>query len=162
MTNNDHLKAFNAQLLQGIDVLEQLTKLLEAERVALENRELEHIQQLTESKQATINQYLELNQSRTELLKALGFEATSSGVSALIDTAPAAAQSTLRKNWKKLESHLQELQSLNTVNSQISGRSLKNIEQLLSILSGRHGKNRIYTQKGTAGHYRAQSRIGKA
>lgn len=162
MTEISQLKNFNAQLIQGIEVLEQIKKMLLAERKALEARELSEIQELTERKQTAINKYLELNQQRTALLQEAGFEASGPGVQALIESAPPEAQSTLLKNWKKLESQLESIQSLNQINSQISGRSLKNIEQLLSIMSGRHGKNRIYTPKGTAGHYRAQSRIGKA
>lgn len=162
MTAIDQLKSFNAQLMQGIELLEQLKQMLNAERKALESRALSEVQTLTERKQAVINQYLELNQQRTELLQAMGFEASGTGVQTLIEAAPPEARPTLTKNWKKLESQLESIQSLNKINSQISGRSLKNIEQLLSIMSGRHGKNRIYTPKGTAGHYRAQSRIGKA
>lgn len=143
-------------------MLEQLERLLDAERDALSQRAPDQIQENTDRKQAALEQYLELNRARTDLLQRLGYEATGEGVAQLISTAPAAAQLILTASWEKLQQKLKSLQDKNQINGQITSRGLKNIEQLLSIISGRHTKDRLYNDKGSAGHYRAQSRIGKA
>lgn len=160
--NTEQLKHFNAQLMQGISVLEQLENLLEAERKALSNRQLEEIQDKTEQKQALLTRYLELNKDRVTLLQSLGYTPDGDGVSNMIAAAPESAQMVLNDSWNKLQSKLSALQESNKINGLISSRNLKNIEQLLSIMSGRSAKDRLYNQKGSAGHYRAQSRIGKA
>ena len=158
----EQLKLFNAQLMQGISVLEQLEKLLEQERDALSNRELEQIQDSITEKQGLINRYLKINKERVALLESLGLTANNEGVEKLIANAPAVAQPVLTESWRKLQEKLEVLQERNKVNGLISSRNLKNVEQLLSIMSGRSAKDRLYNQKGSAGHYRAQSRIGKA
>ena len=160
--NTEQLKHFNAQLMQGISVLEQLENLLEAERKALSNRQLEEIQDKTEQKQALLTRYLELNKDRVTLLQSLGYTPDGDGVSNMIAAAPASAQTVLNDSWSKLQRKLSSLQESNKINGLISSHNLKNIEQLLSIMSGRSAKDRLYNQKGSAGHYRAQSRIGKA
>ncbi|MBE9396353.1 flagellar protein FlgN [Pontibacterium sp. N1Y112] len=160
--NTEQLKHFNAQLMQGISVLEQLENLLNAERTALSSRQLEEIQDSTEQKQALLTRYLELNKDRVTLLQNLGYSPDSEGVNNLIATAPPTAQTVLNDSWSKLQNKLSSLQESNKINGLISSRNLKNIEQLLSIMSGRSAKDRLYNQKGSAGHYRAQSRIGKA
>jgi len=160
--NTEQLKHFNAQLMQGISVLEQLENLLEAERKALSNRQLEEIQDKTEQKQALLTRYLELNKDRVTLLQSLGYTPDGDGVSNMISAAPPSAQTVLNDSWSKLQNKLSALQESNKINGLISSRNLKNIEQLLSIMSGRSTKDRLYNQKGSAGHYRAQSRIGKA
>lgn len=160
--NTEQLKHFNAQLMQGISVLEQLENLLNAERTALSSRQLEEIQDSTEQKQALLTRYLELNKDRVTLLQNLGYSPDSEGVNNLIASAPPTAQTVLNDSWSKLQNKLSSLQESNKINGLISSRNLKNIEQLLSIMSGRSAKDRLYNQKGSAGHYRAQSRIGKA
>lgn len=160
--NTEQLKHFNAQLMQGISVLEQLENLLKAERTALSSRQLEEIQDNTEQKQALLTRYLELNKDRVTLLQNLGYSPDGEGVNNLIAAAPPAAQTVLNDSWNKLQNKLSALQESNKINGLISSRNLKNIEQLLSIMSGRSAKDRLYNQKGSAGHYRAQSRIGKA
>ncbi len=158
----EDLQHFNAQLTQGIAVLEQLENLLSSEREALSQRELEQIQELSEKKQTLIGQYLELNRQRVELLERLGLEASDAGVQQLINQASPAAQPVLLSSWQKIQDKLESLQSANQINNQVANRNLKNVEQLLSIMSGRQSKDRLYNQKGSAGHYRAQSRLGKA
>lgn len=160
--NTEALQHFNAQLTQGISILEKLEKLLDDEREAYARRSLEEIQGFTEQKQSLLSSFLEINQQRTQLLQNLGLNADNEGVLTFINSAPDIAQPTLLSAWEKQQSKLGAVQELSKVNGLVCAQNLKNTEQLLSIMSGRSHKDRIYNQKGSAGHYRAQSRIGKA
>ena len=160
--NTEALQHFNAQLTQGISILEKLEKLLCDERDAYGRRALEQIQTFTEQKQSLLSNFLEINQQRTLLLQNLGLNADNEGVHTFISAAPEIAQATLFAAWEKQQIKLNAIQELSKVNGLVCAQNLKNTEQLLSIMSGRSHKDRIYNQKGSAGHYRAQSRLGKA
>ncbi len=160
--NSEDLKQFNALLLQGIAILGQLDHLLEEELAAVGQRDIDKLQHTSQQKQQLIDQFLDCNQARGDLLQRLQVTADEAGTLTLINSAPEAAGRLLQRSWSQLQEALRQIGLKNSRNEQAVIRNKQNVERLLDLVRGQRPQDKVYHASGSAGHYRAQSSLGKA
>jgi flagellar biosynthesis/type III secretory pathway chaperone len=147
---------------QGVALLSQLQKLLDAELAALEARDLQQLEQNNQQKQDCL-QGLERNiRERNALLARSQIDTNRNAVLAFIQTLPPPANELLGQAWQRLEQTLEQVRRLNLRNEQTLLRSKQNVDQLLALLQGHAQGNAIYDQKGDKGRYEGQRSLGKA
>ncbi|BBB25138.1 flagella synthesis protein FlgN [Amphritea japonica] len=162
MTQLPPLEHINALTTQGIAFLDTLNSLLDQEYEALQQRNIEQLQELVEQKTEALQQLEENNQVRNQLFISAGITPDKAGLQAFqaeLDEADAKTFSTL---WNQLEKVLLQVNDKNKRNELIITRNSRNLEQLLSILRGQNQKNTLYDQSGEKGNYSAQNSLGKA
>ncbi|WP_151702598.1 flagella synthesis protein FlgN [Nitrincola alkalilacustris] len=153
---------FFALVRQGILLFEQLKLQLEAERSAIEARDLDQLTNATGLKQTLLEQ-IELNiKERNDTLIQLGLTPSEDGVKKLLSQLPEKPAQLLESEWNRLTDSLHEVRESNQRNEQIVNRSKRNLDQLIALLQGQSGKGVLYDNRGEKGNYSPQSRIGKA
>ena len=162
MTQLPPLEQINALTTQGIAFLDTLNDLLDQEYQALQQRNIEQLQELVEQKTEALRELEENNQVRNQLFISAGITPDKTGLQAFqaaLNETDAKAFSTL---WNQLEKVLLQVNDKNKRNELIITRNSRNLEQLLSILRGQNQKNTLYDQSGEKGNYSAQNSLGKA
>lgn len=128
---------------QDIPVTEELLKVLEAERQALEQRDYDAFRTTLIDKQSLLAA-LELQaKTRQQLLSAAGFSDEPSTLNAAEEQAPPVARA-----WRKLAQQWQQCQELNDINERIAKRTRLVVGQMLDMLRGTSGATRLYDNKG--------------
>lgn len=156
------LEQLNALTHQGVVLLDTLEILLEQEFEALNQRNIEQLQQLIVQKTDALTQLEENNIARNQLFAQAGITPNKAGLQQYCDQLPDTQATMFKSQWSKLEQVLLSVNEKNKRNELIISRNSRNLEQLLSILRGQNQKTMLYDQSGEKGHYSAQSRIGKA
>ncbi len=158
----DTLARLDALIQQGIELLQRLQDLLNAELEALQNRALEPLQQNNRAKQECLLAVDRNIRERNALLDSLGIRHDRMSVLDFIAGLTPADSQRLHNGWQQLESALDEVKTLNQRNEQILLRSKQSTDQLLALLQGHAQGNSIYDQKGDKGRYEGQRSLGKA
>lgn len=153
---------FFALVRQGILLFETLQQQLDAEKSAIESRDLDQLTALTELKQTQLLQIEQNISERNDTLTQMGITPSETGVETLLDRLADKPAALLRVEWQKLTDALQVVREANLRNEQIVNRSKRNLDQLITLLQGQSGKGVIYDNRGEKGNYSPQSRIGKA
>jgi flagellar biosynthesis/type III secretory pathway chaperone len=158
----DTLARLDALIQQGIELLQRLQELLNAELEALQNRALEPLQQNNRAKQECLLAVDRNIRERNALLDSLGIKHDRMSVLDFIAGLTPEDSQRLHSCWQQLESALDEVKTLNQRNEQILLRSKQSTDQLLALLQGHAQGNSIYDQKGDKGRYEGQRSLGKA
>lgn len=158
----DTLARLDALIQQGIELLQRLQDLLNAELEALQNRALEPLQQNNRAKQECLLAVDRNIRERNALLDSLGIRHDRMSVLDFIAGLTPEDSQRLHSGWQQLESALDEVKTLNQRNEQILLRSKQSTDQLLALLQGHAQGNSIYDQKGDKGRYEGQRSLGKA
>jgi len=156
------MEQLNALTHQGVLLLNTLENLLEQEFEALNQRNIDQLQQLIAQKTDALTQLEENNLARNQLFIQAGITPNKSGLQQYCDQLPPAQATTFKNQWRKLEQVLHSVNEKNQRNELTINRNGRNLGQLLSILRGQNQKTMLYDQSGEKGNYSAQSRIGKA
>lgn len=143
-------------------LFEQLLLQLEREREALEQRDIEALQQSTEAKHQQLLAIENNIRARNEVLTLAGFSPSSEGLEALMSSATAAQRSEFDSLWEDLRQRIKSAQDATARNEQILTRSKQSVDQLMALLQGQRKSNVLYDPAGGTGNYAPQSRIGKA
>ena len=162
MSAQPPLDQINALTTQGITFLTALCELLDAEYQALQQRNIEHLQELVEKKTDILQQLEENNQTRNQLFIAAGITPDKEGLQSYQVQLNNTESTSFRSCWTELEQALHQVNDKNKRNEIIISRNSRNLEQLMSIIRGQNQKNTLYNQSGGKGNYAAQNSLGKA
>ncbi|SER08326.1 FlgN protein [Amphritea atlantica] len=162
MSAQPPLDQINALTTQGITFLTALSELLDAEYQALQQRNIEHLQELVEKKTDILQQLEENNQTRNQLFIAAGITPDKEGLQSYQVQLNNTESTSFRSCWIELEQALHQVNDKNKRNEIIISRNSRNLEQLMSIIRGQNQKNTLYNQSGGKGNYAAQNSLGKA
>ncbi len=114
----------------------QLLEALKQESDALVNRNFEQLQKSTEEKVSLTQTLEKLAHQQANVLAKHHKTSTAQDLDKFIEEQPDAARKVLSKQRKKLQSLLEECQTLNLVNGQIIAASKQSAEAALAILRG--------------------------
>jgi flagellar biosynthesis protein FlgN len=142
---------------QDIPATEELLELLQHERKALEERNYDGFQQLMSSKQGLLSQLEQHAATRQRLLQQAGFNDEPSTLMAAEQQSPKVA-----KAWRKLGKQWAQCQELNEINDRIGQRTRLVVGQILDLLRGQNGQERLYTGKGSTSTRSGGRRITSA
>ncbi|MDO6564530.1 flagellar protein FlgN [Amphritea sp. 1_MG-2023] len=162
MTALPPLDQINALTSQGISFLSTLNELLDAEHLALQQRDITQLQSLVEQKTATLQQLEENNQARNQLFSAANITPNKAGLLNYQSQLSESQALSFKTLWSELEQILHQVNDKNKRNEIIITRNSRNLEQLMSIIRGQNQKNTLYNQSGNKGNYAAQNSLGKA
>ncbi|GGC07819.1 hypothetical protein GCM10011352_37660 [Marinobacterium zhoushanense] len=162
MSNLPNPDQLHPLIEQGVELLRELEKLLQEERSALEQRDLEAIQRATSSKESLLAAIHENFTARHTLLSNLGVELSAEGWERYLKTLPGENALKLGELWQTLADALAQVQQESTVNQQIILRGQESTERLLNLLQGKNQKSQLYGSSGKSNNFSTQSRIGKA
>lgn len=147
---------------EGCQQLVTLCDLCDQEKAAIETHNLDDFKAtllLKHQQLELIGKNIDL---RNTVLKESGFSSDEQGFNGFINTLPPPQASLIKEHWQKLEDSLTKSIELNQRNELIVKRGEKNVSQLLALMQGHSAKTTLYNQKGSAGNYSAQNRLGKA
>ncbi|WP_299198932.1 flagellar protein FlgN [uncultured Amphritea sp.] len=162
MTALPPLDKINALTTQGITFLTALNDFLEAEYIALQQRDVGLLQELIEKKTETLQQLEENNQARNQLFISAGITPDKAGLQSFKAQLSEPEATSFTAYWSELEHVLRQVNDKNKRNEIIITRNSRNLEQLMGIIRGQNQKNTLYNQSGGKGNYAAQNSLGKA
>lgn len=128
-----------------LPITHQLLTLLQTERQALESRDYSTFQAVVGKKQQLLQTLEQHALQRQELLRKAGFQNEQSTLQAADQEAPPVA-----KHWRLLRDQWQQCQELNEINERIAKRTRLVVGQILDLMRGTTGNNRLYDNKGAA------------
>jgi flagella synthesis protein FlgN len=131
----------------------QLSQLLQQEREALRNADLNLIQQLIQQKQPHVVQLEQLGRQREQLVKAAGFPGGKAGLEAFIANHSEAEAQHLSSLLAKLRKVAQSCREFNQINGGIVNVNRQYLGRAISILRGRDPETSSY---GPGGEYTSQ------
>ncbi len=152
----------DALIHQGIELLQRLQELLDAELEAMQSRDLERLQQSNRDKQECLLAIDRNIRERNGLFSQAGVGHDRVAVIDFMARLPAPEGPRLNDGWQRLEAALEQVKVLNQRNEQVLLRSKQSADQLLALLQGHAQGNSIYDQKGDKGRYEGQRSLGKA
>jgi len=157
--------AQNAQQLaqtitDDIPRCESLVELLNSEREALKDKDIEQLETILKNKDLFLSQLESSARLRAQLVSTMSVNASpEETVEALIKNTHS---DTLRSNWKKLKGLLKTCHEQNEINGKIMSRNKKTYGKLLEILRGQSQAPNLYTQKGAASARSSGYQLGEA
>lgn len=160
--NDQQLDQLNTLLKQGILLLESLSKTYDTELETLGAADLDAFSDITQVKTKQLEEFHAFTQERIELLTSFGAPAEAGNYELDEKTPNSPAATSITETTSQLKALLTELQTKNKRNEQAIHRNQQNVTQFLDILRGQKRQDQLYNQKGSAGLYKAQSRLGKA
>lgn len=128
----------------------ELLKLLESEKSALELRQHESLKSLISEKKQIIATLEQNATGRQQILKQLGKADKPENWRELINNFG------LNQTWLELEQCLKRCDELNQINERIISRTQQSVGRLLDIFRGQFGQTGIYNEKGSK-HNRGNS-----
>ena len=155
--NSNDLLKLPKMFREGIDILEEIKKLLDQERNAIASNDLKHLEAIIAEKKEAAIQFANIQANWSQLISSHAKTAD-----AFFETLPEQARALLRPHWEQLEATLKSVQEVNERNGQIVGMRNRQVTELLSALQGHRPSSQLYTDGGSRNNYGAQSRIGKA
>lgn len=129
--------------------LETLVELLHAEKVCLENRDLEQLARLLESKQQLMSAIEQSDQQRRQLLEKAGLASGQTGFAALGKILATTDDHQTTELLASIENRLQQCRDLNEINRVIVHRSRLNTQRVLSMLRGTDSQQALYDSHGS-------------
>lgn len=138
-------------LLDSIQHLKAVKSCLEDEKTALTDRNIDQIQQFTQTKKKLLQQVESDVEARRQLLEEQELELSDDGMDALLNAFPEKVSASLQQGWQQLIKLHGEIQQINQANGMIINRGLQQVDAMLSILQ-------YNTEARTARTYNAKGR----
>ncbi len=160
--DNTSAQTFFKLVKEGCQQLVALCDLCEQEKQTIEQHDIEEFKATLQNKQRQLEEIAKNIDERNNLLKEHGFSNDQDGFNQFIASLPTAQSDLIMQHWQQLEELLKKSIELNQRNELIVKRGEKNVSHLLSLMQGHSAKTTLYNQKGSAGNYSAQNRLGKA
>lgn len=160
--NSASAQNFFRLIKEGCQQLAALCDLCEQEKLSIENHNLDDFKTTLLLKQQQLELIAQNIDQRNTILQERGFSLDDEGFQGFISTLPSPQAKLIQEHWDQLEQSLTKSIKLNQRNELIVKRGEKNVSQLLSLMQGHTAKTTLYNQKGSAGNYSAQNRLGKA
>jgi flagella synthesis protein FlgN len=141
-------------------LIDRLQELLENERQALGENNVDAIKELLPIKLSLLSQLEKNATDRGQILTAAGFEPDYAGVINCIDSLE--GSKTLLARWSDLIEKLKECHATNEANGKIIHRSKQQVTSLLNLLCGQTESDKLYTHSGSSTAVNHQQPLAKA
>lgn len=137
-------------LLDSIGHMKQIKACMLDEKQALQDRELEQIEQLAKQKQNLLEHVKSDIDQRQQLITTAGFSVDDNGMEQLIASLPDKFAAALAKGWQQLVDLHEEVQELNQANGMIINKGLQQVDTMLGVVQGNPDSrsSRTYNAKG--------------
>ena len=131
--------------------LSEFESLLDQEHGALARRDIEALESLAESRQASIIRLLKIEDERRSLCGMLGYDTDLQGLSRLI--AWCDPSRTLARPYDECATRARKCRDLNDRNGVLVGAQIKRVEGMLGALTGTASEPRSYGPRGQSNPY---------
>jgi len=131
--------------------LSEFEILLDQEHGALASRNIEALESLAESRQASIIRLLKIEDERRSLCGMLGYETDLQGLARLI--AWCDPSRTLARPYDECATRARKCRDLNDRNGVLVGAQIKRVEGMLGALTGTASEPRSYGPRGQSNPY---------
>ena len=142
-------------LVEENGALAEFERLLNEEHGALRSRDIDALERLAESRQASVVTLLKIEDERRSLCSMLGFDTDLSGLSKLI--AWCDPTRSLAKRYEECASRARRCRDLNDRNGVLVGAQIKRVEGLLGAITGTASEPRSYGPRGQSNPYAASA-----
>ena len=131
--------------------LSEFESLLDQEHGALASRDIDALESLAESRQASIIRLLKIEDERRSLCGMLGYDTDLQGLSKLI--AWCDPSRTLARPYDECATRARKCRDLNDRNGVLVGAQIKRVEGMLGALTGTAAEPRSYGPRGQSNPY---------
>ena len=131
--------------------LSEFETLLDQEHGALASRNIEALESLAESRQASIIRLLKIEDERRSLCGMLGYDTDLQGLARLI--AWCDPSRTLARPYDECATRARKCRDLNDRNGVLVGAQIKRVEGMLGALTGTASEPRSYGPRGQSNPY---------
>ena len=145
-----------ARLLAEENVaLGEFARLLDKEYGALRGRDIDALETLADSRQASVVKLLKIEEERRGLCSMLGYDSDLGGLAKLI--AWCDPSRSLGKPYEECAKRARDCRDLNTRNGVLVGAQMKRVEGLLGAMTGGSAEPRAYGPRGQSNPYAASA-----
>jgi flagellar biosynthesis protein FlgN len=131
--------------------LGEFATLLNKEYAALRGRDIDALETLADSRQASVIKLLKIEEERRSLCSMLGYDTDLTGLAKLIAWCDPAR--SLGKPYEECASRARDCRDLNTRNGVLVGAQIKRVEGLLGAMTGGSAEPRAYGPRGQSNPY---------
>jgi flagellar biosynthesis/type III secretory pathway chaperone len=142
-------------MAEEIAALAEFAALLDKEYTALRGRDIDALEALADTRQASVVKLLKLEEERRSLCSMLGYDTDLAGLTRLLAWCDPAH--TLGKRYAECASRARDCRDLNTRNGVLVGAQIKRVEGLLGAMTGTSAEPRAYGPRGQSNPYAAAS-----
>jgi flagellar biosynthesis/type III secretory pathway chaperone len=135
--------------------LTEFEALLDREYGALAKRDIDELESLADTRQASILRLLKIEEERRSVCGMLGYDTDLQGLARLIAWCDPAR--TLARPYDECASRARKCRDLNDRNGILVGAQIKRVEGLLGALTGANAEPRAYGPRGHSNPYSAAS-----
>lgn len=135
--------------------LTEFEALLDREYGALAKRDIDALESLADTRQASILRLLKIEEERRSVCGMLGYDTDLQGLARLIAWCDPAR--TLARPYDECATRARKCRDLNDRNGILVGAQIKRVEGLLGALTGANPEPRAYGPRGQANPYSAAS-----
>jgi flagellar biosynthesis/type III secretory pathway chaperone len=133
--------------------LAEFATLLDKEYGALRGRDIDALETLADTRQASVVKLLKIEEERRSLCSMLGYDTDLAGLAKLIAWCDPAH--TLGKSYAECASRARDCRDLNNRNGVLVGAQMKRVEGLLGAMTGASSEPRAYGPRGQSNPYAA-------
>jgi len=137
--------------------LGEFASLLDKEHGALRSRDIEALETLADSRQASVVKLLKIEEERRSLCSMLGYDTDLAGLAKLIAWCDPGR--TLAKPYDECATRARDCRNLNTRNGILVGAQIKRVEGLLGAMTGASSEPRAYGPRGQANPYASSGKV---
>lgn len=131
--------------------LGEFASLLDKEYGALRGRDIDALETLADSRQASVIKLLKIEEERRGLCSMLGYDSDLAGLAKLIAWCDPAR--SLGKPYEECAKRARDCRDLNTRNGVLVGAQMKRVEGLLGAMTGASAEPRGYGPRGQSNPY---------
>lgn len=142
-------------LAEENSALSEFETLLDQEHGALAKRDIDALEALADTRQASILRLLKIEEERRSVCGMLGYDTDLQGLARLIAWCDPAR--TLSRPYDECASRARRCRDLNDRNGILVGAQIKRVEGLLGALTGTSDEPRAYGPRGHSRQYSAGS-----
>jgi flagellar biosynthesis/type III secretory pathway chaperone len=137
--------------------LGEFATLLDKEHGALRSRDIDALETLAESRQASVVKLLKIEEERRSLCSMLGYDTDLPGLAKLIAWCDPGR--TLAKPYDECATRARDCRDLNTRNGVLVGAQIKRVEGLLGAMTGASSEPRAYGPRGRTNPYTSSGKV---
>jgi flagellar biosynthesis protein FlgN len=137
--------------------LGEFASLLDKEYGALRSRDIDALETLADTRQASVVRLLKIEEERRSLCSMLGYDTDLAGLARLIAWCDPAQ--TLGKSYAECASRARDCRDLNNRNGVLVGAQMKRVEGLLGAMTGASAEPRAYGPRGQSNPYATAGKV---
>ena len=137
--------------------LGEFATLLDKEHGALRSRDIDALESLADSRQASVVKLLKIEEERRSLCSMLGYDTDLQGLAKLIAWCDPGR--TLAKRYEECATRARSCRDLNIRNGVLVGAQIKRVEGLLGAMTGTSSEPRAYGPRGMTNPYASSGKV---